>query len=122
MNKPATIDYARQLRKKSTPAEKLLWQRLRNRKLEGFKFLRQYPIRVSIMNHTEFYIADFCCCEMKLIIELDGEIHDRQIECDVLRERELHNSNYEIIRFNNSDVLNNMDDVENRIILSLKSI
>ncbi|MBI4990534.1 DUF559 domain-containing protein [Candidatus Gottesmanbacteria bacterium] len=60
-------DYARNLRRRQTDAERLLWWRLRNRQLAGFKFRRQFPIAD--------YIVDFYCDEKKLAIEVDGGQH-----------------------------------------------
>ena len=59
-----TIDLAKKLRRKMTPYEKALWQRLRTHKIAGFKFRRQHPIK--------FYIADFYCHEARLVVEVDG--------------------------------------------------
>ena len=64
-----TIDLAKGLRKNMTPCEKILWQHLRSNKIAGCKFRRQHPIK--------FYIADFYCHEARLVIEVDGPIHDR---------------------------------------------
>ena len=61
-----TIDLSKELRRKMTPYEKVLWQRLRTKKIVGFKFRRQHPIK--------FYIADFYCHEARLVIEVDGPI------------------------------------------------
>ena len=73
---PIQIKYARNLRKNLTPEEKILWQYLRNRKLNGFKFLRQHPIMLrEVSSGKQFYIADFYCAEKKLIVEVDGLIH-----------------------------------------------
>ncbi len=58
---------ARTLRKEAPSAEARLWQRLRNRKLKDFKFVRQFPIGL--------YFADFACCEELLIVEVDGATH-----------------------------------------------
>ena len=66
--------FARKLRQSSTDAEKLLWQTLRNRRLNGLKFRRQHPI--------DTYIADFCCLEKRLIIEVDGDYHLYTVEED----------------------------------------
>jgi very-short-patch-repair endonuclease len=121
MNKPSSLVFSRELRKRSTLAEKILWQMLRNRRLDGFKFLRQYPLHVSIMSRHEFYIADFCCCEKKLIIELDGEIHDRQKDYDEMRDKVLNSKEYSVMRFSNDEIMQNMDEVQKRIILYLKS-
>jgi very-short-patch-repair endonuclease len=58
---------AQEMRKKSTLAEKYLWKLLRKLRFEGYTFRRQHPI--------EFYIADFYCHKLKLIVEVDGEVH-----------------------------------------------
>ncbi|MEJ0106852.1 MAG: endonuclease domain-containing protein [Bacteroidota bacterium] len=63
-------EYSRELRQVSTEAEKLLWAELRNRKLNGLKFRRQHPI--------DKYIADFYCHEKKIVIEVDGVVHDKK--------------------------------------------
>jgi very-short-patch-repair endonuclease len=60
-------DFARQLRQKSTDAEKRLWSLLRDRKLRGFKFRRQHPVAP--------YVLDFYCAELSLAVELDGGGH-----------------------------------------------
>jgi very-short-patch-repair endonuclease len=60
------IDVARELRKNQTPAESLLWERLRNRRSNGLKFRRQH--------HIGRYIVDFYCAELRLVIELEGGI------------------------------------------------
>lgn len=65
--KPVTFERANLLRKIMTPAEKKLWQFLKNRQLNGLRFRRQHPISI--------FIADFYCHSAKLIVELDGEIH-----------------------------------------------
>jgi leucyl-tRNA synthetase len=61
---PIQITFARELRKNQTPAEVTMWGRLRNRRLMGFKFLRQHPIVVEKnSDRTGFYLADFYCSE-----------------------------------------------------------
>jgi very-short-patch-repair endonuclease len=64
-----TLDLAKGLRRNMTPSEKALWQRLRSNKIAGLKFRRQHPVK--------YYIADFYCHEARLVIEVDGPIHDR---------------------------------------------
>src|SRR5215213_6146259 len=68
---------AREMRSNSTPAENHLWQRLRKEQILGFKFRRQYPI--------DRFIVDFYSTEARLVIEVDGSIHDEQQEADQLR-------------------------------------
>ena len=65
------------LRKPLTPAEQRLWQALRNRQLSGLKFRRQHAVGA--------YILDFYCPACKLVVELDGDIHDKQLEYDRTR-------------------------------------
>jgi very-short-patch-repair endonuclease len=75
----------RDFRKNQTPSENILWQMLRKRKLDGCKFYRQHPIKVIYDGKVRYYIADFYCHEKKLVIEIDGKIHDHQKEYDEYR-------------------------------------
>jgi very-short-patch-repair endonuclease len=101
--------YGRELRQSSTKAEKILWEYLRNRKLDGLKFRRQHPI--------DKFIADFYCHEKKLVVELDGAVHDDKMNAqyDEARTYELKGSGIKVIRFRNSEV-------ENDIVVVLKKI
>lgn len=100
---------AKELRKNMTESEKLLWTEIRNRKLNGFKFRRQHPI--------DIFIADFYCHEIKLVIELDGNIHDSEEnkEYDEGRTAELGYLGVKVIRFTNEEVINSMNEVLARI-------
>ena len=98
-------EFARNLRNNSTLPEVILWNRILKRKqLRGYPFLRQRPI--------DNYIVDFFCKDLKLIIELDGEIHRYQKSKDKRREEELLRLGYSIIRFNNEEVLHELVNVE----------
>ncbi len=101
---------ARGLRKSMTDAEALLWEKLRNKKLMGYKFRRQHPIAG--------FIADFYCHEAKLIIELDGSIHhlSEHQEYDEGRTIELEDSGLKVVRFTNDEVINNTQEVLNQIV------
>jgi len=101
--------YGRELRKESTEAEKLLWAELRNRKLNGLKFRRQHPL--------DKFIVDFYCNEKKLVVELDGDVHDQKVnnEYDEARTAMLAGLNIIVLRFKNEDVINNMKDVLKKI-------
>lgn len=94
--------YGRELRQSSTKAEKILWEYLRNRNLDGLKFRRQHPI--------DKFIADFYCHEKKLVVELDGAVHDEKMNAqyDEARIYELKGSGIKVIRFRNSEVENNI--------------
>ncbi|MGM0622265.1 MAG: endonuclease domain-containing protein, partial [Bacteroidota bacterium] len=90
--------YARKLRNNSTLAEVILWNKLLKRKqLRGYSFLRQRPL--------DNYIVDFFSKELKLVIEIDGEIHKYQKRKDKIREERIRNLGYSVIRFRNEDIL-----------------
>lgn len=93
-----------------TPAERLLWKLLRNRRLQGWKFRRQTAISI--------YIADFYCHELKLIIELDGDVHSTrsQIAHDDNRDFYLKYLGIEVLRFPNRQVFDQPDKVLDRIV------
>jgi very-short-patch-repair endonuclease len=100
------------LRRRPTPAERLLWERLRNRQLDGFKFRRQHPIGR--------FVVDFYCVEAGLALEVDGLIHDRQRDADNLRDRHLRDEGVNVLRVKNDDVMNNLSAVLDRIAESLR--
>ena len=93
-----TIDLAKKLRRKMTPSEKKLWQRLRNHKIAGLKFRRQHPIR--------WYISDFYCHEARLVIEVDGPIHQNadRAEHDRQRDGVMEELGIKVLRFSNNQV------------------
>ena len=94
---PTNIANARQLRRKATDAERILWKQLRMRQLDAFKFRRQQPIGP--------YIVDFICLEQRLIIELDGGQHTDQADYDGKRTAWLKERGYRVLRYWNHDVL-----------------
>ncbi len=107
-------DYrARRLRKEATEAERALWERLRDRRLQGLKFLRQYPIGP--------FIADFCCRDRRLIVEVDGEVHTTELQIAKDKERDafLRGQNYIILRFTNEDILTDITTVLRRIAVAI---
>ncbi|MDD5675198.1 MAG: endonuclease domain-containing protein [Chitinivibrionales bacterium] len=101
---------ARSLRENMTPAEKILWSRLRGKKCNNLKFRRQQII--------EGFIVDFFCAGKNLVIELDGSVHDNfdqkkidEHRCNVFEARGLHE-----LRFRNEEVEKNLENVLNKII------
>jgi molybdenum cofactor cytidylyltransferase len=99
------LHITRELRKSQTPSEKLLWANLRNRKLEGYKFLRQHPIPFNYSSgQQQFYIADFYCAEKKLAIEVDGEYHKFQKSQDANRDAVLAEMGISTLRIRNEEV------------------
>jgi len=105
LNSNYLTNLARNLRRNCTDAEKLLWQRLRNRQVGGVKFRRQQPIGQ--------YIVDFMSFEKKLVIELDGGQHNEVslIKLDRQRDRYLRERGYTVLRFWDNEVLRNTDGV-----------
>ncbi len=100
---PKTKDNSRNLRKNMTDVEQMLWAKVRGRQLQGFHFRWQHPIGD--------YIIDFICLELKLIIELDGSQHQDQQQYDMNRSQWLQTKGFELLRFWNSDILDNFDGV-----------
>lgn len=102
------FENAKQLRNRLTESEKLLWEHLKENKF-GVKFRRQHPISV--------YIADFYCHEAKLIIELDGSVHNlkENIENDFKRQTALEDLGIKVIRFTNNELYKNLNQVLDEI-------
>jgi len=105
--KPEIFKRAKSLRNEMTSTEKLLWERLKGKQVYEKRFRRQHPI--------DIFIADFYCHEARLVVELDGEIHSQQKEYDDGRSAEMERYYIKIIRFTNSEVENNLEDVVRRI-------
>jgi very-short-patch-repair endonuclease len=101
----------RELRKNQTKAEKLFWNEVRNRKLEGFKFLRQHPFLFEYEGGKRFFIADFYCAEKKMIVGIDGYVHKFQKDQDMLRTNLLNEMGLRVIRFQNHEILTNIPTV-----------
>ena len=104
------VKLSRELRQKQTSVEKIMWEILRNRKLNNLKFRRQYAFWR--------YIADFYCFEKNLVIELDWEIHKDRIEYDKIRDEIISKNKVKILRFENSEIDNNIEKVIKEILIS----
>ena len=104
-----TLKKAFELRKCMTKAEIILWEKLRAKKLNGYKFRRQHAIRQ--------FVADFYCHQAKLVIEVDGDYHNEteQKEYDIGRTEELNQFEITVIRFTNNEVENNINEVLEKI-------
>jgi len=107
---------AEEKRKNQTEAESVLWEALRGKQIEGYKFRRQHVI--------DEFIVDFVCLSRKLIVEVDGGYHKdpKIIEADELRTEILESLGYKVIRFTNEEVIGNILDVLNKIKDTLKSL
>lgn len=104
---------AKELRKNSTRAEKMLWSYLRKKQLNGYKFRRQTPLGN--------FIVDFICYEAKVIIELDGRDHMDKRRSDLYRTECLESMGFKILRFWNYEVFTKTDTVLEKILKHLSS-
>ncbi|TGN83363.1 endonuclease domain-containing protein [Bradyrhizobium yuanmingense] len=104
---------ARALRRNSTDAERILWEKLRAGRLNGASFRRQVPI--------ENYIADFICHAAKLVIELDGGQHfsDEGERADARRSAAIEAKGFKVLRFSNLDVMTNRSGVLETIVTAI---
>jgi very-short-patch-repair endonuclease len=112
--------YAKRLRNNPTTAESLLWKYLREDRLCNRRFLRQHPIIFeSTFTEHFFYIPDFYCASSKLIVELDGRIHDYQADRDQQRDEILKHYGLTVLRIKNEE-LNDIEKVIEKITTMLK--
>jgi very-short-patch-repair endonuclease len=95
------FSFARNLRRRATPTETLLWQKLRRRQLNGAKFRRQALVFG--------WIVDFYCPQVRLVIEVDGPIHNRLILQDRRRDLEMHRAGFSVMRIASDQVEMHMD-------------
>lgn len=109
---PDAIQKARTLRSNMTDVERVVWQAIRGAQMDGYKFRRQFAIGK--------YIADFACIEKKLVIELDGGQHQYHQDYDEQRSAFIQEQGWQVLRFWNNDVLENLDGVLHRISEKLK--
>ena len=105
-----TLRTAAILRKNMTLPEILLWKKLKDRKIFNVKFRKQHPISI--------FIVDFYCHEHKLVIEVDGEVHNDEkiIDYDLGRSTELNKFGIKVIRFTNDEIIYNIDSVITKIL------
>jgi very-short-patch-repair endonuclease len=108
------VQRARDLRRNMTPAERVLWQRLRANRLDGFHFRRQQVI--------DGFIVDFYCHEAGLVVEVDGPVHVVQQEADAERESVLRGRGLTVLRFSNREVMNRIQTVIQTIRQTLRAV
>jgi len=99
--KAETIQAAKLLRENMTEYESILWERLKGKQIDGFRFRRQHPI--------DFFIADFYCHQARLVVEIDGGIHEKKKEYDEGRTAEMEKFGIKVIRFSNDQIISNLD-------------
>lgn len=107
------VERARELRKLQTPAEALFWEIVRDRQFLGLKFRRQHQIGD--------YIVDFYCHEVQLVIELDGGVHTQTQQKDHKRDSWLQSKGFTVLRFTNTQILEDLDNVLQEISSSISS-
>ncbi|WP_262708659.1 endonuclease domain-containing protein [Natronoflexus pectinivorans] len=103
----STINKAKELRKRMTNSETLLWNQLKGKRICNVRFRRQHPI--------DIFIADFFCYSALLVVEVDGETHNYQENYDINRTAELERFGVEVIRFTNQEVETDLEKVLNKI-------
>jgi very-short-patch-repair endonuclease len=115
LNRQTTKDLRRHLRRNQTDVEKVLWGRLRNRQLGGYKFYRQYGV--------QGFVVDFYCPEKKVSVEVDGGQHNSEVGriSDMERRRKLELLGIYELRFWNNEVMRNLEGVLEKIKLHLTS-
>jgi very-short-patch-repair endonuclease len=101
------LQNAKRLRKRMTPAEKVFWEHVRRRRFPGYRFRRNHPL--------EGFCVDFYCDRLRLVIEIDGEIHNYTVEYDQARTKVLESLGIRVIRFTNQEVFSQLDAVMARI-------
>ena len=111
--KPITFIRARNLRESMTNAEMMLWERLRNTQLPGFRFKAQHPV--------DCFIADFYCHKAKLVIEVDGKIHIKRTEYDKDRTEYFNSLGIRVLRFTNEEIERDIDQIIEKILTMLKT-
>ena len=102
------LELARRFRKNMTPAERLFWRACRNHRVGNLHFRRQQII--------DGFIADFYCDELKLVVEIDGGIHEKQKDYDKERDKIIETHGVKVVRFSNSDIVRYLDSVVNTIL------
>ena len=112
MARDASVKQARNLRRNPSATERLLWSRLRQRRLEGLKFRRQMPLGP--------YVLDFVCLRHRLVIEADGPFHDP--ERDAIRDAWLHAKGFRVLRFSNREIAGEPHLVAERVMEALAQL
>jgi len=104
--KKFVVAICRENRKNMTEAERIVWELVRNRRVDGKKFLRQHKIIYeNSFDSFQFFIVDFYCAEEKLVLEIDGEIHELQKEYDCWRTSVLNDLGLRVLRIKNEETI-----------------
>jgi len=113
---PGSFAKAKELRSNLTAAEKVVWELLNKEQFKQYKFRRQHPVYL--------YIVDFYSHRLSLVIEIDGEYHNlkEQIKKDEQRTKDLNFQGLKLIRFTNKEVFEEIEKVENEILRTITEI
>ena len=111
---PQKISRARELRQQQTVSEQYLWQNLRNNRLDGFHFRRQHVI--------DGFIVDFYCHQLRLVVEVDGPVHQYQQDYDKERAHILHQHELHLIRFTDAEVMEEMETVLRKLRITCQKL
>jgi type I restriction enzyme R subunit len=107
MRSPERRELCRELRRRNTPAEEFFWELVCDHRFDGLKFRRQHPIGQ--------FVVDFYCSEHRVVIELDGPVHESQTDQDRARDDAIKRTNIRIIRIKNDEVLDDPVGVLNHL-------
>ena len=119
--KQKALILSRELRRNQTKGEINFWKILKSVNFFGYKFIRQHPLFYRLYNEERFFIADFYCSKLKLVIEIDGGIHEKQADYDKLRAEILESQkNLQLVRFDNDEVLIKPKEILNKLMIVLK--
>lgn len=115
-NRSSEKEKRRELRRNQTYTEQIVWTHLRNRRMLGYKFRRQYSV--------DCFIIDFYCPELKLAVEIDGSVHDNQEQQKYDRERQSYIERFgiEFIRIRNEEILGNANKAFERLEAKIKEL
>ena len=113
---PDVFKKAKELRKYETYAEKILWTKLNRNQIFGLQFRRQHPI--------DRFIADFYCAKIKLVVEVDGSIHElpENLDYDIGRSEIMNDFGITVIRFSNEQIINEIDTTIKKIEKIIKKL
>ena len=116
-------EYARHLRRNQTSGERIVWDLVRNRQLRNYKFNRQHIIKIwTTSGRDYFYFADFYCAEKRLVIEVDGGVHQHQMEYDASRDADMAEYGYNVLRITDEEVHTNQIGVLKKIITTIETL
>jgi very-short-patch-repair endonuclease len=102
--------------KKSDRGGESFWNALKNKDYFGYKFLRQHPLYYQFYGNNRFFIADFYCGRLRLVVEIYGGVHEKQAGYDKIRTEILgRQKDLRVLRFSNNEVLSNTDQVLNKL-------